>query len=325
MNRKTQQSNASHRERDGAAPAPAIFAALALLLACTALGACSGGAAYPEFDAIRVQTLIEKQVAFGPRVPGSDAWRDCRVYLKNYFDSLGYQVELQEFTHYDYLQGISVPMSNIIIRQPEGLAKSGPPILLGAHWDSRPRCEQDPDPARRLDSLPGAVDGAAGVALLMELARMFAESPPDAPVEFALFDGEDWGQEGDINQYGIGSNEFARNISREDYRFAIIADLFAHSGARLAREGVSQRYAGEINDLLWNTARDLGITRFVDTLGREVIDDHLPLLNVGIKTIDIIDMDYPHWHTTQDTPDKCDSAAIADVGRVIAHVVYQRR
>ncbi|MCH7688140.1 MAG: sulfatase-like hydrolase/transferase, partial [Planctomycetes bacterium] len=236
LNRKTQQSNASHRERD--APAPAIFAALALLLACTALGACSGGAAYPQFDAIRVQALIEKQVAFGPRVPGSEAWRDCRVYLKNYFDSLGYRVELQEFTHYDYLQEISVPMSNIIIRQLGAQAKSGPPILLGAHWDSRPRCEQDPDPARRLDSLPGAVDGAAGVALLMELARMFAESPPDAPVEFALFDGEDWGQEGDINQYGIGSNEFARNISREDYQFAIIADLFAHSGARLAREGV---------------------------------------------------------------------------------------
>lgn len=299
-----------------------------MIFSCAALGACAEGVPRPEFDAGRVQSLIEKQVAFGPRVPGSDAWRQCRTYLKNYFDSLGYQVELQEFTHNDYRQKISVQMCNIIIRQPAALATSGPRgprVLLGAHWDSRPRCEHDPDPARRNDSLPGAVDGAAGVALLMELARMFAESPPEAPVEFVLFDGEDWGQAGDINQYIVGSNEFARRVSGADYQFAIVPDLFAHSGSSLAREGMSQRFAASINDRVWEAARELEITRFVDTVSREVIDDHLPLLNIGIKAIDIIDMNYPYWHTSQDTPDKCDSAAIADVGRVIARVVYQSK
>ncbi len=293
------------------------------LFSLAALGACSDGAQRPEFDANRVISLIETQIAFGPRVPETEAWRQCRNYLKNYFDSLGYRVELQEFTHTDYRQKRSVKMCNIIIRQSSDT--SSPRILLGAHWDSRPRCENDPDPARRTDSLPGAVDGAAGVALLMELARMFVDYPPDAPVEFALFDGEDWGQSGDINQYIVGSNEFARRVSGADYQFAIVPDLFAHAGASLAREGMSERFAAGINDRLWAAARELGIARFVDTVSREVIDDHLPLLNIGIKTIDIIDMNYPYWHTSQDTPDKCDSAAIADVGRVIARVVYESR
>lgn len=297
----------------------------AFLFCFATLGACAGDGPRPEFDANRVKSLIEAQVAFGPRVPETEAWRQCRTYLKNYFDSLGYQVELQEFTHKDYSQDRTVSMCNIIIKQPKSLSKTGPRILLGAHWDSRPRCENDPDPARRTDSLPGAVDGAAGVALLMELARMFANSPPDAPVEFVLFDGEDWGQPGDINQYIVGSNEFARRVSGADYQFAIVPDLFAHAGSSLAREGMSQRFAASINDRVWQAARELDITRFVDTVSREVIDDHLPLLNIGIKTIDIIDMNYPHWHTSHDTPDKCDSAAIADVGRVIARVVYQSR
>ncbi|MFQ5608197.1 MAG: M28 family peptidase [Candidatus Zixiibacteriota bacterium] len=277
----------------------------------------------PQFDATQALVLIEKQVGFGPRVPGSGAWRECRSYLTEYFDSLGYEVTAQDFTHLDYRTRQSIQMTNLTMRK-NGSANDGSArILLAAHWDSRPRCDRDPDPARRDDSLPGAVDGAAGVALLMELARMFSESPPNSPIEFALFDGEDWGVEGDVNQYLLGSTEFARRVSGSDYRFAIIADIFAHRGASLAREGFSQRAAAEVNDRIWRAARELGVSRFVDSVSREVLDDHLPLLNVGINAVTIIDLDYPYWHTSQDTPDKCDSSALADVGRVIAHAIYE--
>lgn len=276
------------------------------------------------FDAKRAQEFIAQQVAFGPRVPESVAWDSCRQFLGEYFRSLGYLVVEQSFTHLDYRTARSVQMTNLIINSPlSDERQRGKKILLAAHWDTRPRCERDLDPARRLDSLPGANDAAAAVAVLMELARMFAEQEPTASVEFVLFDGEDWGEEGDANQYCVGSKEFARLANHEDYRFAIVIDIIAHPTARFLREAFSEKYSSAINSLVWKAAAELGVARFVDSLGIRVLDDHLSLLNGSIPAIDIIDMNYEHWHTTEDLPDKCDSSSLADVGKVLARVVYQ--
>ncbi|HSG99101.1 MAG TPA: M28 family peptidase [candidate division Zixibacteria bacterium] len=276
----------------------------------------------PEFNAPRALRFIEEQVAFGPRVPGSPAWSACKDYFRSYFDSLGFEVTLQEFTHYDRIQERSIPMTNLLIRRRDDAGvDGGPRVLLCAHWDSRPRCENDPDPQRQLDSLPGANDGAAGSAALMELAGLMAATPPGVTVDLALFDGEDWGFSGDFEQYCLGSKEFARR-NPPRYDFAILVDIIAHPDARFLREGNSELFAPDVNDLVWNTARELGITRFVDSVGPELIDDHLSLMNVRIPAIDIIDLDYKYWHTTQDTPDKCDTSALSDVGRVLTHIVY---
>ena len=298
-----------------------------LLIATALVVSCAGhDPAPPEFNAARTLEYISAQVAFGPRVPGSRAWQECREYLVNYFDSLGYEVTLQKFDHYDRVQDTLLHLANLIIRQPAGKSSATatsdePVILLGAHWDSRPRSERDPDVNRQLDSLPGANDGAAGTAALMELASMFAAAPPKTRVEFVLFDAEDWGFEGDLKQYCLGSKEFARHAGGK-YDFAIVLDIIAHPDARFLREGHAELYAKEVNDRVWKTAGELGVERFVDSVGMEVYDDHLPLLNARIPATDIIDMNYKHWHTTADTPDKCDSAALYDVGRVVAKVVY---
>ncbi len=279
-----------------------------------------------KFNAKRALRFIEEQVAFGPRVPGSLAWAQCKNYLIAYFDSLGYAVEQSDFMHVDYLTGQTIPLTNLTITQKEPPSGAGgSAVLFCAHWDSRPRCEQDPDPARRADSLPAANDGASGVAMLMELAAMFKESPPRAPVSFALFDGEDWGQEGDVNQYSLGAKEFARHLGAESYRYAVLFDIIAHPNARFYREQFSDKFAGDVTKKIWSAAKKMGVTRFIDTVGQGVIDDHLPLLNAGLPTADIIDMKYKYWHTTADTPDKCDSAALYDVGSVVAWVMYQEK
>lgn len=293
------------------------------------IGGCSGSTpglvATPEFDARNTLRFIEKQVSFGPRVPGSPAWEECRAYLIAYFDSLGYEVKRHDFTHVDYLTGQTIPLTNMLVTQKDPPKSDEGAILLCAHWDSRPRSERDPDPARRNDSLPGANDGAAGVAMLMQFAALVKATPPKAPIAFALFDGEDWGQEGDNNQYGIGAREFARHISPLEYRFGVLFDIIAHPNARFLREGNSDLYARKITKKIWATAQQMGVSRFVDKTGNPVIDDHLPLLNAGVPTVDIIDMRYKYWHTTADTPDKCDSAALHDVGSVIAQVIYREQ
>lgn len=306
----------------------ALTLPLALLVSLVILSfvSCSSnGSEIPVFDAQAVLRHIQDQCDLGPRVPGSEASLRGREFFREYFEDLGYEVTLEEFVHYDHQSNRPVPMANIVIQPAGGIDPTARRILLGAHWDSRPRCEQDPDPARRNDSLPGANDGAAGSAVLMELARMFSVSAPTVPVEIVLFDGEDWGREGDLRNYCLGSQEFARHTSADKYEFAVIVDIIAHPGARFVREGFSERYAKEINDRLWTAAAALGVTRFVDSVGTEVYDDHLMLLNDRIPSVDIIDMNYEFWHTSQDTPDKCDSAAIADVGRTVAKVVYEFR
>ncbi len=293
----------------------------ALLNACTESTTNAGSA--PEFNAKRALQFIEQQVEFGPRVPGTRSWGNCRDYLIAYFDSLGYVVEREDSKHVDYTNGQTIYLTNLIVTQKTAEKSDTKPVLLCAHWDSRPRSERDPDPARRADSLPAANDGASGVAMLMELATLFKDSPPKVPVAFALFDGEDWGREGDVNQYSLGAKEFAKNPIAQTYRYAVLFDIIAHPNAKFRKEQFSEKFAPEINSKICTAAKELGVARFIDSVGQGVIDDHLPLLNAGLPTVDIIDMNYKYWHTTADTPDKCDSAALYDVGSVIMRVLYQ--
>jgi len=241
-----------------------------------------------------------------------------------FFDSLGYVSRVQRFIHHDPRTDRSIPMANLIFRAPRDTGAGIPPAaLFCAHYDSRPRSERDPDSLRRMDSLPAANDGASGVALLMELAAMFQATPPDAPVEFVFFDGEDWGEEGDPDQYLLGSSAFSRTVSGDHYRWGVLVDVFAHHGARWYREGNSQKYAEKVNSLIWSVGHDLGIPRFVDSTGFAVHDDHVPLLTVGVQCIDIIDLNYSAWHTTADLAEMIDTLALSDAGRTLAECAYR--
>ena len=172
------------------------------------------------------------------------------------------------------------------------------------------------------EPIDGANDGASGVAVLMEMAHLIAAQPPPAAVDLVLVDGEDWGKVGDHAAYTIGSREYARLGVRDKYEFGIILDLIGDQDQQIYREGYSERYASELNDMVWGVAGRLGVETFIDSVKYTVIDDHLSLSLSGVPSIDIIDFDYDYWHTEFDTPDKCSSESLTNVGRVVAEIVY---
>jgi len=278
--------------------------------------------AAPNFDGERAFEYLVRQVEFGPRVPGSQASAECRTYFYDFFRQLDLPVDSQAFVYFDGYSGKNIPMVNVVVSCPSDAQTSERAVVLMAHYDCRPRAEHAGDPALRDRPIDGASDGASGVAVLMELANMFKTQPPPGRVDIVLVDGEDWGREGDHNAYMIGSREFARAGIRDKYDFGIVVDLVGDKQQQLYREGYSERYAGKLNDIVWETAARLGVITFIDSVKYTVIDDHLSLNAAGVAAIDIIDFDYPYWHTESDTPDKCSAQSLANVGNVIAEVVY---
>ena len=284
------------------------------------------GSSVPEFDGQRAFSFLLGQTAFGPRNPNSDGHRGCLRYLADELRSRTPEVLLQEFMEAGY-DGEALPLTNILASFRPDLKER---ILLCAHWDTRPRAEQDENKDRRNQPITGANDGASGVAVLLELARLFHEQPPPVGVDIVLFDGEDYGKEGDLTRYLLGSRHFARTIDRAALpSFGILLDMVGDAFLDLPREGHSVRYAPDVVDLVWGTARRLGFTEFLDEIGPEIYDDHVPLNEAGIKTIDLIDFNYPDptnrfWHTHQDIPENCSAQSLRTVGTVLAAVVYSR-
>jgi glutaminyl-peptide cyclotransferase len=277
----------------------------------------------PGFDGVRAYGYLERQVAFGPRVPGSRAWELCRGMLRSHFEQLGFKVDSQAVSFQDPYSGENKPLVNLIVHV-EGKDNSPLPIMLATHWDSRPRCDNSPDPARRADSLPGANDGASGVAVLMELGNAFAKVRPARNVDLVLLDGEDWGQEGDMKHYFLGAQYLASTGVRDKYLFGILIDMIGDSAQQIYRESYSESFHKPLNDMVWSTAKKLGITTFIDSVKYAVMDDHLPISAAGLPMIDLIDFDYPYWHTEMDTPDKCSATALTNVGRVLEEVAYDK-
>jgi glutaminyl-peptide cyclotransferase len=281
----------------------------------------------PAFSGQRAYGFLLNQTSFGPRNPNSKGHKECLGFLATKLRTCAREVRLQDFSHTGY-GGEILRLTNIIAAFN---AEAQPRILLCAHWDTRPRADQDPDPEKREKPILGANDGASGVAVLLELATLMKEDPPPIGVDLVLFDGEDYGTEGDHASYLLGSRYFARNRpSTYLPRFGILLDMVGDTYLELPREGYSVRYAPDIVDLVWNTARGLGISQFAPDVGSEIIDDHLPLNDAGIKTIDLIDFDYPDasnrfWHTHQDTPEHCSPQSLEAVGTVLTHLIYSQK
>ncbi len=295
---------------------------LVSLIAVVAVFGCGGSVAPPEFDGRRAYRYLEEQVAFGPRVPGFEAWNECRDYYRRHFVSLGLEVDSQVFSFTDPYTGVDSPLVNIIVHH-RGNPGEDKGILLVAHWDTRPRTDFHSDSTLR-DSVPiaGANDGASGVAVLMELANMIAARPPKTNVDLLLADGEDWGKPGDNDFYCMGSRHFARQGIRDKYYFGLVIDMIGDKDQQIFREVFSDRFYKPINDMVWRAAAELGVGTFRDRTKHQVIDDHLSLCVNGVPAVDIIDFDYPAWHTEFDTPDKCSAEALTNVGRVIARIIY---
>lgn len=277
-----------------------------------------------EFEGEKAFKLLVDQVSFGPRVPNTYAHEQCLNFLEAELRKYADETKLQKFIDIGY-DNQTLKLTNIIASFKPNAAKR---ILLCAHWDSHPWASQDSNIQNRNKPIPGANDGASGVAVLLEIARILKSNPPIIGVDIVLFDGEDYAKANDINGYLRGSKYFAKNLSLPfTPAYGILLDMIGDSQLEIPKEGYSMRYAPDIVQKVWAAAKDLNISYFVDEIGQEIIDDHLPLNQVGIKTINLIDFNYPdatnkYWHTLQDTPDKCSEESLEAVGKVLLHIIY---
>ena len=267
------------------------------------------------FNAKRAFAYLEKQCEFGPRVPGTTIHQETGSYLFTELEKYADEVVFQpfEFRHQDR----TIQMNNILARFGDD---SGETILLAAHWDTRPFADQDPDIANRNTPILGANDGASGVAVLLEVARVLKSRPPPIQVIIVLFDGEDYGRT--VSTMFLGSTHFAENMAGWKADFGILLDMVGDRTLELPMEGYSWNAARDLTEAIWRRAEELGLPAFQRRLGPAIMDDHLPLIQSGLPTIDIIDFDYPYWHTVEDTPDKCSAESLAVVGRLVLDIIY---
>lgn len=196
-------------------------------------------------------------------------------------------------------------------------------VLLGAHWDTRLWAERDPDPAMRDQPITGANDGGSGVAVLIGLAEALTRNPPPEGlgVDLAFFDGEE-GFDGNLEEWLYGSKDLVGRWYRtgvEKPRAGLILDMVGRKGLRIPREGISDSSPGgrQLLDQIFGIAREKGYTSFVNRPGPQVFDDHIPFLQRGWVVVDLIDLADPNWHTQQDTLDKIDPNAMAEVADVV--------
>ena len=228
--------------------------------------------------------------------------------------------------HYDQEKGEVLNMTNIIGSfYPEKVTR----LILCAHWDTRPFADRDRPRNQHLPIL-GANDGASGVAVLLEMARQIQQAEPPVGIDIVLFDGEDYGREGDLDNYCLGSRYFVANNVKYFPKYAVLLDMIGDAQLSLPVEGYSKHYAPAVVQQVWTIAEKLGIYQFESEVRNYVFDDHVILNEGGIPAIDIIDFEYPNtshrfWHTLEDTPDKCSAKSLKVVGDVLMELIYNER
>jgi glutaminyl-peptide cyclotransferase len=297
---------------------------LRALALAAALAVPVGCAARPDVDGERAQSRVVYQVGAGPRVPGSAAHARVLDWLVAELARLGARVERQAFT--DSSLGRPLALTNVIARFAPGGAGRGdaPAIVLCAHWDSRDRADQDGDPAFRAAPVPGANDGASGVAVLLEVAELMSRRPPPRPVELVFFDGEDQGEAHDAAGFCLGAKHYAGRLAERPAKpvAAFLFDMVGDRQLEIHPEVQSSERAANLVALVLDGARATGARQFRPDPRYSLTDDHIPLLEAGVPAVDIVDFDYPAWHTHLDLPDQTSAASLAAVSRVAAWIVY---
>jgi glutaminyl-peptide cyclotransferase len=289
----------------------------------------------PAFSGDSAYAFVEKQVAFGPRVPGTEAHAECAGWMAGKFRSYGADVLVQEAQVKVY-DGSQVPMKNIIARfQPEKSNR----ILLMAHWDSRPFADHDPDPARRDTPIDGANDGGSGVGVLLEIARGLQSQATTLGIDIILFDVEDYGApshkavESKSEYWCLGSQYWSRNPHISGYfaRYGILLDMVGAPNAEFTQEEVSRYYAQSVLDKVWSAGNSIGYGRFFTyQKTNQLIDDHRFVNEIiGIPSIDIIQYDATTesnfnaaWHTQKDDMSNISRETLTAVGKTVLKVIY---
>ncbi|MFW9933410.1 MAG: M28 family peptidase, partial [Candidatus Thorarchaeota archaeon] len=262
----------------------------------------------PLFDGERAYDHLVAQCDFGPRPPGSQNLTNCREYVVDELEALGWIVTLQTFTY------LNTQCANIIASW-----SSQDPIhfVLGAHYDTRPYADQESDSFNRTLPVLGANDAGSGVGVLLELARVLPESSrPKA--ELVFFDAEDSGNIAGWN-WIVGSTHYVAQLTesqRTNITGMILLDMVGDANLVIPKESSS---TDNLQDDIWDIAEDLGHSEvFVDRTGSSVLDDHRPFLDAGIPAVDLIHTPFPWtWHTLHDTPENCAPSSLQVVGEVV--------
>ncbi|HUW09195.1 MAG TPA: M28 family peptidase [Anaerolineae bacterium] len=274
------------------------------------------------FSGDRAYAHVVAQTDIGPRPSGSDGIERERDYIMSHLIGQGWNVITQTFSYSDTV------VTNIVGRLGEG-----PTVVIGAHYDTRREADSDPDPLKRQEMVLGANDGASGTAVLLELAQVLDRGDLQNEVWLAFFDAEDNGGLDDWD-WAIGSghmaSEWAAGRAPTSDRvqpaiafptpvplpeFLILVDMVGDADQNIYMERNSSL---DLTEAIWARARELGYEEFfVPEFKWQVIDDHTPFLEIGVSAVDIIDLDYPYWHTTEDTPDKISAASLQRVGAVL--------
>ena len=289
----------------------------------------------PDFNADSAYNYVKKQLDFGPRVPGSVAHKQCAEWFVDFFSGKADTVYVQDFRTRLY-DGRGIDGKNIIAAfNPEAKKR----ILLAAHWDSRPFADHDPDKNNWNTPIDGANDGASGVGVLMEIARILNDNPVNIGVDIILFDLEDYGAPYFLNlmtndDWALGSQYWAKNPHIYNYRayFGILLDMVGASNPKFPKEYYSQQFAPALSNDVWKIARELGYDEyFTNELGHPINDDHIYVNAIArIPMIDIIHLEnnsessfYPYWHTVKDNIEQIDPKTLGMVGDVVVNVLYR--
>lgn len=288
-----------------------------------------------EFNADSAYAFCATQCDFGPRTMNSLAHEQCGEWIAGQFGRYGYQVELQKADLKGY-DGTVLKSTNVIARSP---LKRESRIMICAHWDARPWADNDPDSANWRKPVMAANDGASGVAVMLELARLLQQhDSARVAVDFICFDAEDWGvpqwsDDVDGDSWALGAQYWAANIQHPDrYAYGILLDMVGGQGARFYREGYSMQHARSIVDKVWQAASAAGYgSLFVNESGGYVTDDHVPVNEkANIPCIDIINH-YPDcqqssfgptWHTISDDMQHIDKNTLQAVGQTLVQVIF---
>lgn len=276
-----------------------FFLLLVLLVSCHKKPAV-------EFDGESAYAYANSQVEFGPRTPGSEAHQKSIELITEELESFGWTVDIQSEELNGYL------IQNIIGKYPTTTAE--PWIIIGAHYDSRFYANKDTNIANQLKPVLGANDGASGVAVLLELARVL---PPDLNKNlwFVFFDAED---QGNIDGWDwiLGSRSFVKTLENKPDA-VVILDMIGDKDLKVYFEKNSDV---NLQKEIWDIAANLGYSEFfIPEFRYSILDDHIPFIENEMIAIDIIDFDYPYWHTSQDTIDKLSPESLEIIGKTIYH------
>lgn len=324
-----------------------LFSALVLTSACL-LSSCGGNtktstpkadditlAQCPSFVADSAFSYIQDQCSFGPRLTGSEESAKCCQYITDQFTRFGAKVQIQEsiVTIYD---GTRLKCRNIIASlNPENTDR----ILFCSHWDSRPWADNDPDEKSHHTPVPAANDGASGVAVMMELARILQQQPVTTGIDFVCFDAEDmgtpkWADDTEEDEvWCLGSHNWAQWAYENNYsaRFGVLLDMVGGRGNTFSQEMVSKQYAQPIVELLWRLAGQIGYGHYFPMKeGGYLMDDHVNVNKIArIPCVDIVPYYEdgpssfgPTWHTINDTPENIDPNVLEAVGQTLTQLIY---